>query len=480
MAGMTREGLSIKRQIDVINNLKEEAVPIFQDLVPVGDIVDTSDDSTLGRIIGLYSEPLSELWELAQAVYLAFDPDSSYGTSLDDIVAYGGLTRKRASRTRADVYLYGNVGTEVPDWAVARSGTTGIKYNLMDFTTLTPENCHGVGFVIDDVLPEHTYSIGYRVDKNSEWLNIQYETGDQPSIEGILEEFIDKVNSTSADLRSWQEDGRIWVSGKVELSLWEFIVSEGFTLDKVVAVSKVEAEKVGAYVQEPNTIDRVATPIWGWDSVRNPLSANTGSLEESDEELRERFRNSKAARATNIIESLYASLYSLDGTNNIVIYENETDLEDDKGLPPHSFMAIIDGGLESEIASAIWRNKPAGINSVGNTEVSIVDAYGYIRKIRFSRPVSKPIFIRMDLTKFSNYPQDGDNRVKEDLIGYVKTLTTGEDLIFSRLYTPINFTEGHQVDSLEVSLDGEDWFSSNILVDTGDRITLSKDNILIY
>lgn len=479
MAGMTREGLRIKRQIDVINDLKRDAVPIFQDLVPVGDIVDTSDASTLGRIIGLYSDPLSELWELSQAVYLAFDPDSATGRSLDDIVAYGGLTRRKETATTADVYVYGNVGALIQTWNAVRSGDKGLTFNFVEPMELSPEKSHGIGFVINDVQAQTNYRIYYRQSFESEYVYIEYTSDSSPSIDGVMEGILDEVNNSSL-FKAEEIDGRIWVSAKTELAIYDFYVSNLLTLDKVIGVGKVKADKVGEYPQAPNTIDRIATPMWGWDSVTNPIQANTGQFKETDAQLRERFRNSKAVRATNIIESLYGSLYDLDGVNNIVIYENVEDYEDDQGLPPHSFLVIADGGLESEIAKAIWLNRPAGIKSYGNTDIDIIDRYGYTRTISFSRPIMKDIMVRMELTRFENFPPDGDEEIKSNLVNFVGSINTGQNLIYSRLYTPINRVVGHQVDNLEVSEDGGDtWVMQNINSDLDEKIRLLHENIII-
>src|SRR5690625_640884 len=111
MAGITREGITIRRQEEVVRLLKERAVPVFQDLVPPNDSVDVSDDSVIGRMIGLYSLPLADLWEAAQEVYLAFDPNSATGVALDNLVAYAGLTRLPPSATTALVLVWGDEGT---------------------------------------------------------------------------------------------------------------------------------------------------------------------------------------------------------------------------------------------------------------------------------------------------------------------------------------------------------------------------------
>lgn len=480
MAGLSKEGLEIKRQIDVINDLKANAIPIFQDLVPVGDVVDTSDDSTLGRIIGLYSEPLSELWELAQAVYLAFDPDSATGKSLDDIVAYGSLVRKKASKTKADVYVYGDLGTTLDLWHVVRSSNNGTKFNITRPITLTPEKCHGIGVIIRDVFPNYQYTINYGSSQQSASLQISYTSSDNPSAEGILIGLKNEIDKNHRGLISYIEDGYLWIKSNIELRQLDFYSGGSVEIAKVIGITAVESDKFGSFPQSPNTIDSIATPMLGWDKVSNPFSASLGNLEETDEELRERFRNSKFTRGTNIIESLYSELFNVDGVTDIVIYENYEDYTDERGLPPHSFSVIIDGGLESEVAKAIWLNRPTGIKSNGNVEIDITDSYGYTREIRFYRPEDLNIKIRISLTRFHNFPPTGDEDIKEALIEMVNKLAIGNELVFSRLYTPINSVAGHQVDLLEVSDDGgETWKSSNVQSGIYQKIRLDFRDIEI-
>jgi hypothetical protein len=50
MAGLTSAGLDIKRVTDVRVDLRRKAVEFFNDLVPEGEVLDTSSASTVGRL----------------------------------------------------------------------------------------------------------------------------------------------------------------------------------------------------------------------------------------------------------------------------------------------------------------------------------------------------------------------------------------------------------------------------------------------
>ena len=59
--GLQDEGFILKRAPEIKAELDNRAVQLFQDLVPEGDVVDTSESALLGRLIGLVLPSLTEL-----------------------------------------------------------------------------------------------------------------------------------------------------------------------------------------------------------------------------------------------------------------------------------------------------------------------------------------------------------------------------------------------------------------------------------
>ena len=55
----------------------------------------------------------------------------------------------------------------------------------------------------------------------------------------------------------------------------------------------------------------------------------------------------------------------------------------------------------------------------------------------------------MELDVNEEFPADGITLIKNAIIEYARNnFQVGEDIIYSRLYTPINTVSGHQVNSL--------------------------------
>ena len=218
----------------------------------------------------------------------------------------------------------------------------------------------------------------------------------------------------------------------------------------------------------------------GWDSVNNPVAATPGEDRETDEQLRLRFRNGKFDRATNTLDAIYSALINLDNVSEVTIYENDTSVVDGNGVPAHSFLPIVSGGLSTDIANAIWNNKPIGILSYGNTTVSISDVQGFPHDISFSRPDPVVVYISMDITTDVNFPPNGNDAIKSALIEYFQAnFGTGDDVIYSRLYTPINSIVGHEVVSLTIGTSPAPVGTSNIVIAFDEIASLNTTNIII-
>ena len=209
----------------------------------------------------------------------------------------------------------------------------------------------------------------------------------------------------------------------------------------------------------PATVTVIDTPITGWDTVTNPDSATSGTNQETDSDLRARRQRSVARTSQAIIDSIRAAIEDIEGVTQTVVLENDTNVVDANGLPPHSFQVIVSGGVEADIANTIWIKKPAGILSFGNTTEVIIDSQGIAHNISFSRPTEVDIFVSVTLTRFPEYPANGDALVKQAIVDYTNgNLTEGrsfglsDDVIYTRLYTPINAVAGHEIDDLQVSI----------------------------
>jgi len=464
MAGVTEEGFVIKRFQEVLTDNRGNAVELFQDLVEVGDVVDVGDSSALGRLVALASPSEADLWEAAQQVYSAFDANSATGISLDNMILLSGIpARFENTYTTAQILLSGDNGTLIAAGNTVSSPTTSEQFSLLNDVLLSPENTSGV--VVTSILVEDnaTYTISFTRQSATQIISYSSPVGATKAL--ILAGLKASIDSTYPELIA-----TINTDGNLKIVLADIFLQTSFSTSTNLGVIKVDklgdvvATTAGPLSQPIGTITQIQTSRLGWDSVTNPLAAVSGRLRETDEELRIRFRNTKFERAGNIVEAVYSALFSLDDVQQVYIDDNNTDVTNANGTPGHSFLVLVDGGTSVEIALAIWDNRGAGVASVGNTSVTITDKFGYEREIRFSRPTPINIYIQLELTTDQNFPEGGYDQIREAIINYVDSLSIGQDVLYSRLYTPANSVKGHYIDSLAIGLSPSSLGVSNMAI----------------
>lgn len=477
MAGISDQGFTIKRMTEILSDLRAEAVTLFQDLTVPGDVVDTSDSSALGRLIALVTPSLTDLWEVAQADYAAFDPNSATGIALDNLVALGGITRQEQTFSTAQVILSGDNGVLVASGLTIASSVDSAQWTLIAPVALSPSAATGATFTPLTVADNTLYSITYSAISTTNSIN--YTSGVGATATSIAAGIAALVTTSHPTLTALAVGTSVQLTRVDEFAVVSFTTTANLGITKVQKIGEVISTLPGPVEAEANTITVIRTPQLGWDSVYNPIAASPGRSLETDEELRLRFRETKFERASNILEALYSALINLEGVEEVRIYENDTDATNEFGVPPHSFMPIVLGGTSSEVANAIWENKPMGIRSFGDTVVNIFDSQGFSHAIGFNRPDPVPIYITINLTTDSNFPATGPDSIKSALVDYFSNLGIGDDVIYSRLYTPINLTPGHQIDSMFIGTSPSPSSTNNIVINFDQLASLSSANIIV-
>lgn len=477
--GINDTGFEIKRLQDIVEEKRALAVSLFQDLLEEeGDFVDTSDSSTLGRLINLATPSETTIWEQLQLAYSSLDPNTAIGVALDNIVQYGGISRLSPSYSTVTGLFSGDIGTLIPTDSIVSSDLHANTFRTISPITITTTSASGVVIEVDAVQNSTAYTITYSVGVSTN--TITY-TSDSSALESEILSGLEGVITASHPLLTVEivDDTLVILKDDI-FTRSDFSVTSNLSITKGYKTGSMQAEELGALEAEANSLTVIDTPVLGWDSVTNPLAASAGNEEETDEELRLRFRNSKFERSTNILDALYSALTNVDSVESVTVYENDTDATDGNGLPPHSFMAVVLGGESEDIANTIWLNKPAGISSIGSTTVEIIDSQGFARDINFERPDPIPIYIEIELTTDSSYPADGDDQIKAAIINYAQeNFRVGSDIIWSRLFTPINEIPGHQIDNLFIGTSPSPAGTSNISIEFDEIGSFSTVNIII-
>lgn len=267
----------------------------------------------------------------------------------------------------------------------------------------------------------------------------------------------------------------------------QFSTEQAITLDGAGNGSVfASAVNTGPITALAGTVTEIDTPITGWSTVTNAADAQVGTNEETDVELRSRRERSVARDAQAIIDAIFAAVANVPGVTQTVVLENDTDVVDSNGLPPHSFQVITVGGVDEDIGDAIWLKKPAGILSFGNTTVQIIDSQGIPHNISFSRPTEVDIYVEVTLNTFAEYPANGDDLIKQAIVDYANGIlvpgrgfSLADDVVYTRLYTPINSVQGHEITDLRIGTSPSPTGTANIPIGATEISNFLTVNIVV-
>jgi uncharacterized phage protein gp47/JayE len=129
MGQLTPDGFVIRRLDDIIGRMDSGMRTIY------GADIDTAADSPDGQMIGLFSQALADLEELAGEMWRQMDPDYATGPNLDRIVAFSGSRRFVSNpSTLRSVILSGAARTPIPADSTVRDPSGIVWRSLMRVT----------------------------------------------------------------------------------------------------------------------------------------------------------------------------------------------------------------------------------------------------------------------------------------------------------------------------------------------------------
>lgn len=164
-------------------------------------------------------------------------------------------------------------------------------------------------------------------------------------------------------------------------------------------------------------LNTVKTPVSGVDSVINETGATGGADTETDWELKGRYTAQKFATGSSK-DAILSAVLTVESVEDASVMENDTS-EPAGGLPPHSLKVAVSGGLDQDVAEAILRKKPAGIETVGSELVYVPGNDGEEKPVRFTRPVMVPVYIEYRVERGSGWDSSYVKEIKNKCVEYV-------------------------------------------------------------
>lgn len=274
---------------------------------------------------------------------------------------------------------------------------------------------------------------------------------------------------STADLTVVGQAGTVITNGQAKDTLeqkWNLPASVTIPVGGSIVVTATAAE-IGAVMAAAGTINKIATPTLGWQTVNNVAAATVGDPVETDAELRRRQAQSTMIPSLSVMEGIIGAVASLPSVSRYRGYENDTATTNADGIPARSISLVVEGGTTQAIAEAIAAKKTAGTGTYGTTSYTTYDQYGIANVINFFRPTAATISIEVSLTALTGYLSTTADLIKAALVAYIATLDIGDDVLITKLYTPANLsnvdlTNTYNVTQIRIKKNAGSFGTSNI------------------
>lgn len=441
--------------------------------------VNTLPDSVVGQLIGIFSAALDDAYEALQNTYDAMYPYSAEGTSLDGAVAFVGLERLPAAPTSVVAMCYGDESTLVPAGVLARS-LDNKQYSTSADVVISRS---AAGDVTVEVMTVTNLAV-YQITLNGDAL---FYTSDASATAeeiaaGIAAEVDPMFFTVTVE------------AGTFSITAIDLYSDFSISVDAKLAITRLGTPAVftalanGAHALPAGALTRIDSSIAGWQELANLTAGSTGRDTETDEELRARHATSTRVTGSATAAAIKARLLAeVANVTAVQIYENRTSTYD--GLvPPHSFEAVVQGGLDQAICDKLFYVKPAGIETYGNVSLTVIDPNGDGQTCSFSRPDTVYAWVRVTVTELESEESltvAAATAIQEAVLEYGQTFSVGTDLNVQRFYSPI-FKNTTGIASITVELDitpnpGDTpiYGSANIEIGRSEIAEFSMDRITV-
>ena len=469
--GLTDNGFVIKRLDTILNEIHEELSDGFG--------IDTriSKPSFLDVLVTTFAGQIANLWEVAQDSYYAKYPSSATGVHLDNSIQYGGIRREMAARTIYPLHCTGIDGTKVRRHTPVATNTNPETrlYAINDFEISRSKfnSCRLKVVAVENA----NYSITIN---GSEYIYTNNSNDKAALVTGIANSLRNSDFNVNVD-----GDGII-IGDKLLGRVSKLVLSSNLTTDYIVTISNFETEKFGK-IQLPNdVITKLVDNIAGFTNVRNRLQPIYGREAQTDVELRQAYIAKSALRSNTMVDSVVAEiLNTVVGIETVSGFENDTDFVNDRQMPPHSIEFVVEGGEDSEIASAILRKKAGGIQTYGSVVVDVPGKYGDSIPIKFNRPTYIYVWLKIVLhCKRSSLPDNYKKMVSSLIVEKNKKISTGKNLLIQTLIESLyeaipglTYVDIQSAYRNNLSQTPTNFVAKNVLVNSRQKIILSEDRI---
>lgn len=288
--------------------------------------------------------------------------------------------------------------------------------------------------------------------------------------ERALFPFTKEEAKKSGTILEWTGDPATSIPAGSQASTADAVLFE--TLEDVETDSLGVAEVSAAAVEAGNagnraigTITVIPVTIPGIDSVTNTTAATGGSDGETGPDFLARVQEESQNSRGSSVPAIKEAMLDLAGINSCNVEENATD-ETVDGMPPNSVRIIVRGSASNqEIAGQIFGVVAAGIQTVGDISVVVLDGPDEYT-IKFDRVTAVNVYAEYSLTVNSNWVTANETTIKARCLSYIggvdpdgnnfEGIIAGVDVLNWKAIAAIGFADDLGIVNMDVFLSRDD------------------------
>lgn len=420
--GLSESGFKRKRLPEII---QDDMTRISDKL---GVPIQTTSNSVIYQLNAVHAYEIADLWELAESIYKAMYPSTSTGVSLSNAAGLAGIQLNEATKTMLIATCYGLEGTVIPYSAQISSSTdsTLIFSCIETDAKITADKASYIDLVIGEIQVGKEYMINCSGTRIS---YIALENDTKTTVLAALQSKLSSVDGVNSNLKN---DVLTIRTDNQEQSV--SIILSGLSSPKIGTPIKFSCDTYGAINPAIGEVNLITTTYAGWQSVYNNVNAVVGIDAETDTQLRQRWSSGIYKRASAMTEAIKEAVAQVDGVTAVRVYENTSDENDEQGRLPHSIEVVVAGGIEQQIAQAIWSRKSGGIDTFGSISADAIDIEGYSHNIKFNRPEKLKIWLKVTIydTPDEVFPAAGLSEISNAILNAGLAFKIGQDVILQR------------------------------------------------
>jgi uncharacterized phage protein gp47/JayE len=475
--GLTEKGFVVKPY----SVIREEEETEFKGYF--GQDIDTSDDSIEGVYIKNQSLKIAQLWEMLGQLYAIGDVDDAFGVYLDRLVNFVNVIRMAATATQVYECIWAEEGVTLLKGHMLRMGDNGKLFKSVN--TITANKSYLLGFKLKiEGVYTHTYQFTFDAHI------IEYfaqEDDDEELIQDGLAAAIELQYPGKYDFQNLGTDGLIVHSKE---GTTPFAVSNS---DKYISFplygmfSRYDCIETGPIVVPIGALNTIINKVNGLESCTNYASGITGRDVESDSELRIHLQQREKQATANEV-AIRNAILNINGVQYAEVYSNR-DIEEINGRPGKSYESVVVGGDDQEIAEAIFKRGPAGIQAFGNITKIVKDDNDTSWVVGFSRPTNRYIWIKVAVENNSEEQLSPNwiQEIKNNIVSWsTSNLNVATDLIYQKMFRPVYDVQGIGFADIKASStfdltppDDTDYRSENIVIGEIEIALIDASRIIV-